>query len=85
MRQQIFPRSVAHSARGNRVHLTVGYARMLVHQNFSLPVAGIPGTRLRLEGVVRNARISGGTQAVFVVGKCHCMKIGTSRINATCN
>jgi hypothetical protein len=80
MRQQIFPRFVALFARGSRVRLTVGFARISVRQNFSSTVAGIPGTPSPLEGVVRNARISGGTQAAFVAGKCHCTRIGTSKI-----
>jgi hypothetical protein len=65
--------------------LTVGFAPMLLRQNFSLPVAVVLGTRLRLEGVVRNARISGDTRPVFAAGKCHCMKIGTSKISAACS
>jgi hypothetical protein len=52
---------------------------------FFLPVAVVLGTRLSLKDVVRNARISGGTQAVFGAGKCHCTRIGMSRISAACN
>jgi hypothetical protein len=78
MLRQIFPRFVAQFAPGNRVRLTVGFAQMLVRQNFSLPVVVVLGTPLQPEDVVRAVRISGDTQAVFVAGKCHCTKIGTS-------
>ena len=78
MLRQIFSKSVARCVPGNRDHLTVGFARMLERQNFSLMVAAVLGTPFPLEGVAQNARISGDTRPVFVVGKCRCTRIGTS-------